>query len=711
MSGEYYGAEQPKFYDHNYGAISPHSKNDTPGPDIRLNDIEEQLEIAEDKCNTLKGQLDYMKHVYGTKKKTRKVSSAHQTMKTDEGSMILSTSSVSFVSVEHKSLPKRQNSNAIGTDHSGAAVETINTILSGITNSVNRLSEIHVKKPDSPGNKMGNTYVSTNVFNPTEGTSGQRIIDSELIADKSCVGNNYSKKKSKDLKGSIRKQASSQLIRKCVKVDRKINSAVCSKSFSATKNKMYPIMKSRAKLVEIFHNREAKNSDSEECQINKQMNPDGDHKNKHSDVPILELSNDPQQNIPLTRSNTIRLCQNVLQDEYCFCQEARRSDSYRKNYELPTIASRMKQVAKTYLSTFSFKTMVSKLVGGKVSNEKVTPKKAIPFCAAISTSPSHNIGINIQQVMNILKNRQPVNGISPTLAHNIGLAAERLNSKPLSTLVTTINSNTCYLKPQQCPLSKCKLNYQYLQDLAKSIPEETVEEVEGEDQQPEIKTLFITGPSGDVAVKCQNFPQWSVDPSENNLCTCVPNAGADTNYNSNKILRKSGTVISSQMSIAQKTKDLSSSLKIEKRPHTTQPISSAQHNMFEGKERSLKIVLTHLHDEFEALNKQYEELSRKAIESDSPEMKQLESLESVLVKKEEEICMVMNLCQEVIALKQQIKTLKQNNSQCNVPQDRKDNENSSNCQDFNNPRAAFHLTKLLKQIQTYQLKYKNGVGA
>lgn len=48
---------------------------------------------------------------------------------------------------------KRQNSNAIGTDNTGAAVRTINNILNGITDSVNRLSELHVQIADTPRNK------------------------------------------------------------------------------------------------------------------------------------------------------------------------------------------------------------------------------------------------------------------------------------------------------------------------------------------------------------------------------------------------------------------------------------------------------------------------------------------------------------------------------------------------------------------------------
>lgn len=46
-------------------------------------------------------------------------------------------------------LPIRQNSYAIGTDKSGAAVKTINNILSGITQSVNMLTELHMEEQKS----------------------------------------------------------------------------------------------------------------------------------------------------------------------------------------------------------------------------------------------------------------------------------------------------------------------------------------------------------------------------------------------------------------------------------------------------------------------------------------------------------------------------------------------------------------------------------
>lgn len=93
---------------------------------------------------------------------------------------------------------------------------------------------------------------------------------------------------------------------------------------------------------------------------------------------------------------------------------------YNKNYELPTIASKMKQVAKNYFQNFTFRT--------------------IPFVPATSTSPSHNLGINIQQVLSIMKGRKPISGISPTLAYNIELAANKLGSRPFTALVSNLGS-------------------------------------------------------------------------------------------------------------------------------------------------------------------------------------------------------------------------------------------------------------------------------
>lgn len=189
-----------------------------------------------------------------------------------------------------------------------------------------------------------------------------------------------------------------------------------------------------SRIVELYHNNKA---------VSKSDSDDSCHRNKQSDELQLNTT------IPLIPNSTIN-CVNIEEDSidkmYC-CPNQQQSMtmterpqlrrqlsrigendqcdntvsvSYMRNYEFPTIASKLKQVAKGYMRGFDFRT--------------------IPFCAARSTSPSHNIGLNIQQVMNIMKTRQPLNGISPTLAHNIGIAADKLHNNPLSAIVSTLSS-------------------------------------------------------------------------------------------------------------------------------------------------------------------------------------------------------------------------------------------------------------------------------
>lgn len=78
-------------------------------------------------------------------------------------------------------------------------------------------------------------------------------------------------------------------------------------------------------------------------------------------------------------------------------------------------------------------------------------------------------------------------------------------------------------------------------------------------------------------------------------------------------------------------------------------------------------------------------------------------MEKDLNNKEEEITMVMALYKEVVALKEQVKTLKEKASQASVPVVP---SQSSRYRDFKDPHTAVHLTKLLRQIQNYQENYR-----
>lgn len=175
------------------------------------------------------------------------------------------------------------------------------------------------------------------------------------------------------------------------------------------------------KLVELYHNKAAKTSDSDdeedkEKKKKHKINKSSQQKPEDEVVPPLEINNEKKH-----YKHIKQITEPEKKTDYQEPAAPRTQCSLlSKSYELPTIASKLKEVAKSYLQAFNF--------------------HMIPFCPATSTSPSHNIGINIQQVLNIIKTRQPVCSISPTLAHNIGLAAEKLNSQPLHALVSTLSS-------------------------------------------------------------------------------------------------------------------------------------------------------------------------------------------------------------------------------------------------------------------------------
>ncbi|XP_016845350.1 uncharacterized protein LOC100123501 isoform X2 [Nasonia vitripennis] len=87
-----------------------------------------------------------------------------------------------------------------------------------------------------------------------------------------------------------------------------------------------------------------------------------------------------------------------------------------RNYEMPTMASKMKRVHRPYYHRFDIRN--------------------IPFVVGTSISPSHNLGLNIQQVLGMIKIRQPtVPGISSLLIRNVSRG-----TRQVSMLFEQINS-------------------------------------------------------------------------------------------------------------------------------------------------------------------------------------------------------------------------------------------------------------------------------
>lgn len=236
--------------------------------------------------------------------------------------------------------------------------------------------------------------------------------------------------------GMIEKESNCQVLYKKKKLKRLQSSSknILSRRSSTFENSKQFKQFATENLIELYHNAGAKGSDSDDS------NGDGKTKKlRHAKVrqkaggneripPLPIHSNHPQlaakatviKQHEMTREELVPVRETDYDEPEAPRIDGNNLYGFSRSYELPTIASKLKEVAKSYLHSFNF--------------------RSIPFCAAKSTTPSHNIGINIQQVMSIIKTRQPVDGISPTLAHNIGLVAEKLNSKPLHALVSTLSS-------------------------------------------------------------------------------------------------------------------------------------------------------------------------------------------------------------------------------------------------------------------------------
>ncbi|XP_022918653.2 uncharacterized protein [Onthophagus taurus] len=818
MSNPYFRIEdhQQQIYQDGEMDIDCHSVTSKASQHVKLHEMEEQLEIAENRCNSLKDQLDEMKRLYQNKTDSgrnqkiprplsavrkipelKKYKATPRTCKDfndiQNASDKLSTPVLTQSFHERDNISSspddtnvammKQNSQIISTDTSGAAVQTINNILNGITDSVNKLSQLHVKleydKPlaarksrklkdsacgddqpeysprlESVPDQSDHGDHTQEDLNPRSSSIAslpsksnvprRKIRRKQQLNKRSTISVNITTKKSvKSTAKHVEKKFKMEPV-KMVKHDSgSILSPKSKKSIQPPKRLM-PTSRERMqksktlktgsldpeKLVEIYHNVAAKDTDSDESargDIAKRKSKDRKFKSSSETVPsytfdeqsseLIEPRPQTQQNVKthsqLTQSQLTQKYyqQNVSQgdpgvlnyqrqlspiDENTYSEpNAPRMECYNnmitcsRNYELPTIASKMKQVAKRYLREFNL--------------------NAIPFCPTKSTSPSHNIGINIQQVMNILKTRQPLSGISPTLAHNIGIAAGKLRNRSLSAMASTIGSragSSIRYERMACPLNRHSLNYHQLQEMAKEIPEE-----------PDEEEAMESGAAGDT----NRIFKWTSDPNKQKTCTCVPQKGNDFQQIYNKY---QGSVYSTstitqpiiqnnpmRVRCSSARQPFRTKTKVWSKPDKS--LDTKPSTVLKGKEKNLKEVLTNLHNEFAYLNSEYENLSNKIAEMgnqpDEELVKQLENMERCLSNKEEEITMVMALYKEVVDLKQQVKVLKIKASTASVTLSQQMQMQQvvqppqiSRFRDYTDPLAAIHLTKLLRQIQVYQ---------
>ncbi|KAF5298520.1 hypothetical protein FQR65_LT00062 [Abscondita terminalis] len=624
--------------------------------------------------------------------------------------------------------PLRQNSNSISTDNSGAAVKTINNIFNGITDSFNRLS--HEKdynlqyayveqpfskdlaaisgKPFSPRLKKRLHEQQKKVEELARET--QIVALNDIKIQTSCANIPYKEtpleKWSKQVKGRVKsglKKATSKINAKDVQTSYKKRRGVVKRLMSTSKIsdpinasnvqfRKFGANYSTDNLIELYHNVAAKFSGSDVSNHVNRLDSKQGAGDVYPNATFTSYVSDDKSGTHLMQSSKALppIDENmVVKRDYL--------QRILRNYESHTIASKLKRVTKNYLRSFNYFNF-----------------RCIPFCAAKSTSPSHNIGINIQQVMSIIKSKQPMGGISPTLAHNMHLAAEKLQGSPLSALVSNLNTRIGSIN-STCPLVK-HINFTKLQELAKTIPEEPLEEEEVHptevcsNNMMDTTTTIIESPP-------MVPPIWSAAPGSSR-CTCTTQKGVPFQKVLNKY--KIATSEIDPLSVKQKPKIYANPRQIhtanykKSKQRTADWLSSGvkenvsltcniaepsheaqQQNELRGREKNLKTVLKNLHDEFDNLNMKYEELSKSSTKSNPQTVKLLDDMEQQLNKKEDEINMVMSLYTEVMALKDQVKKMKERSSNETIPGEKGETI------------PALHLTHLLHKIQNYQNRFPN----
>ncbi|XP_046980021.1 uncharacterized protein LOC124545200 isoform X1 [Schistocerca americana] len=395
--------------------------------------------------------------------------------------------------------------------------------------------------------------------------------------------------------------------------------------------------------------------------------------------------------------------------------------SKKKNFQLPTLSSQSKHICSGSLQKFDFHT--------------------IPFVVGTSITPSHNLGLNIQQTLSIMKLHRPSSGQSPMELANVFLREKQhtLAGDHLRPVLSLHSKLTACSEWQSCcpALMRC----------SDTSDEPTKEKAQADcqDSLPPNEKCLETGK--------QPENPWSLDENSNKShahCTCYPSPPC-TDFQSLLSAYLEG---GSKCSISEKSRVPYSGLKLQNfrlRNHPNFPkiprMNSVLNNIGQlcnGREdvdaiptkengivhaaetlasskqertdhaylrhltdqnKSLKDVLLNLHSDFVRLNNKYEELkitSKNDQGKNTEVLKELQEVEAELEAKEDEITVLMNLYEEVTVLKRQTKALMQRVSNPSLATAGKEGRRTG-------PRetsVAFLLTRLLRSIQRIQDKLR-----
>ncbi|XP_046976690.1 uncharacterized protein LOC124542850 [Vanessa cardui] len=357
--------------------------------DVRASipEVDDQFALAEARCDSLQEKIDLVK---GLKRK-KKLKKRSMTTITEPVSTMTNLPLITFrsrpkkkVSQQPETLRRLENAKAnpptkTTRGYVDPAVIEQQQMLNRIQG--NRQPHQQQHRPSKLKSNRGpeNTAQSRMHLRrpPADGDSEQESVPPEL-----CGEDESSDDKSFNEQNTYYSQKRDYHSRPQSKQSKaKRNAANVKPSASQTGSKVSE--SERGQVVELFKN-EARSPRQLNINIAKEMNKVKDNAALYKqDSPNGPVENGPQTYLKKPKGN-----KNV---------------KYRnRHYELPTVSSKMKRVV---LHCY---------------NDNLA-HAAIPFVVSKSSAPSHNVGVNLQQILNGLRVQQPISKIPLTIAHHMGL--------------------------------------------------------------------------------------------------------------------------------------------------------------------------------------------------------------------------------------------------------------------------------------------------
>ncbi|XP_043268409.1 uncharacterized protein [Venturia canescens] len=296
-----------------------------------------------------------------------------------------------------------------------------------------------------------------------------------------------------------------------------------------------------------------------------------------------------------------------------------------RNYESPTVSSRMKRVQRSYFNRFNFRN--------------------IPFVVGTSVTPSYNLGLNIQEALSLMKTRQLMpSRISPMIISSVSKGL-----KPVSTLFECIrDERESLMEGRNIPLSinSRGITSMYqgtLSDDKSSKPvqlEPFSSKTRGLSFVPDPETLYEVQGSY-PSQKSELTPKKQKTQS---ICSSIK-------FNDQKHLERKLELTQSIL-LKQRQEELNIG---ESAPAKFQTVTQGS--------KGIREVLMNFHDQYETMIIKFEKLQKESNKSSDKSLeKELIALEKELNAKEEEIKAVASLYQEVMILKRQMRMLHERNS-------------------------------------------------